>query len=148
MTRPDQPEQTSRVTDSPNSTRLDRACDACQRRKSRCVINLDSASCVMCDFHNQACTFVEGTVPRKQKPANPSNADTPTQQRQSYGSNATTDLIVLRANLAISNSDSQPPRRQPDNSVHDDYTSLHGESLLKKTLGYVLKVFCRTCSEL
>ena len=56
-------------------------------------------------------------------------------------------FIVLQANLGISDSDSQPPRRQSDGSVRDDYANLQGESLLKKTLGYVVKVSSQVCSE-
>lgn len=55
--------------------RPDRPCDACRRRKSRCVINPDSSTCVMCEFHKQACTFVEDAVPRRRKAPN-QNAST------------------------------------------------------------------------
>lgn len=64
---------------SPTIIRPDRPCDACRRRKSRCVINPDSASCVMCQFHKQACTFLEDAAPRRRKLANPvTNSDTAT----------------------------------------------------------------------
>lgn len=46
-----------------------RPCDACRRRKSRCVIpNLAATSCLLCAHHNQPCTFVEDPIPRKKKP--------------------------------------------------------------------------------
>jgi hypothetical protein len=48
-------------------TRRDRPCDACRRRKSRCVIHEGQNSCVLCQFHNQECTFVQSPQPRKRK---------------------------------------------------------------------------------
>lgn len=48
-------------------TKKDRPCDACRRRKSRCQINEGQASCVLCLFHNQDCTFVQSPQPRKRK---------------------------------------------------------------------------------
>jgi hypothetical protein len=47
--------------------RKDRPCDACRRRKSRCVINEGQTSCVLCQFHSQECTFVQSPQPRKRK---------------------------------------------------------------------------------
>ncbi|OAG39185.1 hypothetical protein AYO21_06568 [Fonsecaea monophora] len=55
---------------SPLGVRPDRPCDGCRRRKSRCVINPDAASCVMCEFHKQACTFIEDAAPRRRKQHN------------------------------------------------------------------------------
>jgi hypothetical protein len=48
-------------------SRKDRPCDACRRRKSRCVINEAQNSCVLCQFHSQDCTFVQSPQPRKRK---------------------------------------------------------------------------------
>lgn len=48
-------------------TRKDRPCDACRRRKSKCVIHEGQASCVLCQFHTQECTFVQSPQPRKRK---------------------------------------------------------------------------------
>ena len=48
-------------------TRKDRPCDACRRRKSRCVIHEGQSSCVLCQLHNQECTFVQSPQPRKRK---------------------------------------------------------------------------------
>jgi hypothetical protein len=48
-------------------SRKDRPCDACRRRKSRCVINEGQTSCVLCQFHTQDCTFVQSPQPRKRK---------------------------------------------------------------------------------
>jgi hypothetical protein len=48
-------------------SRKDRPCDACRRRKSKCVINEGQSTCVLCQFHSQECTFVQSPQPRKRK---------------------------------------------------------------------------------
>ncbi|KAH7123603.1 fungal-specific transcription factor domain-containing protein [Dendryphion nanum] len=48
-------------------TRRERPCDACRRRKSRCVIHEGAVLCVLCEFHKQECTFVQSPLPRKRK---------------------------------------------------------------------------------
>ncbi|KAF2674539.1 hypothetical protein BT63DRAFT_449527 [Microthyrium microscopicum] len=48
-------------------SRRERPCDACRRRKSRCVINPGATICVLCDFHKQSCTFLQDPQPRKRK---------------------------------------------------------------------------------
>lgn len=48
-------------------TRKDRPCDACRRRKSKCVIHEAQSACVLCKFHKQDCTFVQSPQPRKRK---------------------------------------------------------------------------------
>lgn len=48
-------------------SRRERPCDACRRRKSRCVINEGALLCVLCEFHKQDCTFVQDPQPRKRK---------------------------------------------------------------------------------
>lgn len=54
--------------DLPNTrTRKDRPCDACRRRKSKCVIHEAQSACVLCKFHKQECTFVQSPQPRKRK---------------------------------------------------------------------------------
>jgi len=57
-------------------SRRERPCDACRRRKSRCVIHEGASLCVLCEFHKQDCTFVESPQPRKRKlPAEPPKND-------------------------------------------------------------------------
>ena len=71
----------SRISDTPNSTlRPERPCDACRRRKSRCVLNGDAPSCTLCTFHRQPCTFQDDPTPRKRKP--PAANDAPNRKRQ------------------------------------------------------------------
>ncbi|KAL2671738.1 nitrogen regulatory protein OTam [Phyllosticta citricarpa] len=48
-------------------SRRERPCDACRRRKSRCVIHDGALLCVLCEFHKQDCTFVQRPLPRKRK---------------------------------------------------------------------------------
>lgn len=48
-------------------SRRERPCDACRRRKSRCVINPGASLCVLCEFHKQSCTFLQDPQPRKRK---------------------------------------------------------------------------------
>lgn len=48
-------------------SRRERPCDACRRRKSRCVIHEGAVLCVLCEFHKQECTFVQSPQPRKRK---------------------------------------------------------------------------------
>ncbi|KAF2088319.1 hypothetical protein K490DRAFT_11100, partial [Saccharata proteae CBS 121410] len=48
-------------------SRRERPCDACRRRKSRCVIHEGAQLCVLCEFHKQQCTFVQSPLPRKRK---------------------------------------------------------------------------------
>ena len=45
----------------------DRPCDACRKRKARCLMNEQQSSCVTCGFHGQDCTFVQDPQPRKRK---------------------------------------------------------------------------------
>jgi hypothetical protein len=126
----------SRIGDTPNSVnKPDRPCDACRRRKSRCVFNSDSSTCVLCDFHKQNCTFEEQPAPRKRKaPAN----ETAVRLKRVYVTAEQTSSN--HADLIRSSDTGQPPRRTSDSSIRtgpviDDYANLQGESLLKKTLG-------------
>ena len=58
---------TSAESGTNTRSRKDRPCDACRRRKSRCVIHEGQTSCVLCQFHTQDCTFVQSPQPRKRK---------------------------------------------------------------------------------
>jgi hypothetical protein len=44
-----------------------RPCDPCRRRKSRCEISESGPPCVLCQFHDQECTFNENPLPRKRR---------------------------------------------------------------------------------
>lgn len=51
-----------------------RISDGCRKRKSKCVLQ-ESQRCVLCEFHKQECTFVEGAQPRKRKLEDPTRSD-------------------------------------------------------------------------
>lgn len=127
----------SRIGDTPNSVnRPDRPCDACRRRKSRCVFNPDSTTCVLCDFHKQNCTFEEQPAPRKRKAPTAESAVRLKRVCVTPGARP-----WRRANISRSSDAGQTQRRTSDSSIRtgpviDDYANLQGESLLKKTLGY------------
>ncbi|EME79032.1 uncharacterized protein MYCFIDRAFT_156359 [Pseudocercospora fijiensis CIRAD86] len=55
-------------------SKRERPCDACRRRKSKCVLQ-EGRRCVLCEFHKQECTFVENAQPRKRKAHDASKAD-------------------------------------------------------------------------
>jgi hypothetical protein len=48
-------------------TRKDRPCDACRRRKGRCIIPQDTETCIMCQSRSEECTFVETPQRRKRR---------------------------------------------------------------------------------
>jgi hypothetical protein len=48
-------------------TRKDRPCDACRRRKSRCIIPDGTDTCMMCHSRSEECTFVENPQRRKRR---------------------------------------------------------------------------------
>jgi len=48
-------------------TRKDRPCDACRRRKSRCIIPENTENCIMCHSRGEECTFVQTPQPRKRR---------------------------------------------------------------------------------
>jgi hypothetical protein len=58
-------------------SRRERPCDACRRRKSRCVIHEGATLCVLCEFHKQECTFVQSPLPRKRKAVEADKKDSP-----------------------------------------------------------------------
>ncbi|KAG0637311.1 hypothetical protein HOY80DRAFT_1052048 [Tuber brumale] len=99
--------------------RRDRPCDACRRRKSRCVMNEGAEICVLCQFHSQECTFVQSPQPRKRRLAS-----------SNVGSE---DQAVIKKRSTEPESPQETAIR--GNMPVDDYASLRGPSLLKTTLG-------------
>lgn len=92
------------------TTKRGRPCDACRRRKSKCVTEDGSAICVLCKFHGQQCTYLEAPQPRKRS-ANPSSGtevQSPTKRR----------FLNLKPGTGV-----------------EEYDTLPGPSLLKHTLG-------------
>ena len=100
---------------SANSARSakERPCDACRRRKTRCVKEKGEDKCVLCKFHTQECTYLHEPVARTRKrKAQPSE--------ETDMGNADDSPHVLRTNIGTG---------------VEEYDELPGESLLKKTLG-------------
>jgi hypothetical protein len=48
-------------------TRKDRPCDACRRRKSRCIIPEGTENCMMCHSRSEECTFIQSPQRRKRR---------------------------------------------------------------------------------
>ncbi|KAH8687921.1 fungal-specific transcription factor domain-containing protein [Tricladium varicosporioides] len=95
-------------------TRRDRPCDACRRRKSRCIMPQDAETCIMCQSRAEQCTFVQSPQRRKRRRIDDEDKN---------GSAAKPGSPEMER----SNSHIKPPI--------NDYTSLPGPSLLKQTLG-------------
>ncbi|CZT52694.1 related to nitrogen regulatory protein [Rhynchosporium secalis] len=112
--------------DSPQQPkRKDRPCDACRKRKSRCVLEDESPICVLCKFHNQECTFVQNPQSRKRKGLQDGDDPVFGKRRQSIASY--NSKKSLRAQTRII--------RTTDGTGVEEYDDLQGPSLLKKTLG-------------
>lgn len=54
-------------TTSNGYARRDRPCDACRRRKSRCIMLQDATMCIMCQSRLEECTFIENPQRRKRR---------------------------------------------------------------------------------
>ena len=106
--------------------RPQRPCDNCRKRKSRCEMLDNDTQCVLCQFHNKPCTFVNDP-PKKRR-------------RVSEGGLAEASLP---SNKPPSSSRTIPEPGEPtaveivrrDQVLVTDYAHLRGPSLLKKTLG-------------
>ena len=106
----------SLMVDNISTSRPDRPCDTCRKRKSRCVFKAESATCFLCDFHKQSCTFEEQPAPRtKRKSTAPETARNNKRRLPS-------ERIEVE-------------QRSADYAQVRDYAELQGESLLKSTLG-------------
>ncbi|KAF8858067.1 hypothetical protein BDZ45DRAFT_591724 [Acephala macrosclerotiorum] len=98
-------------------SRKDRPCDACRRRKSRCVIHEGQTSCVLCQFHTQECTFVQSPQPRKRKLNTEGKEESSAKRRK----RRTTESSVSSLGAT--------------NSLVEDMANIGGPTLLKRTLG-------------
>ncbi|KAI4727942.1 hypothetical protein E4T49_04335 [Aureobasidium sp. EXF-10728] len=91
----------------------ERPCDACRRRKTRCVKEKSEDKCVLCKFHSQECTYLHEPVARTRKRKAQPSEET---------DRGTSD-------------DAHHIRRTNVGTGVEEYDELPGESLLKKTLG-------------
>ncbi|PSN69607.1 hypothetical protein BS50DRAFT_631613 [Corynespora cassiicola Philippines] len=98
-------------------SRRERPCDACRRRKSRCVINEGASLCVLCDFHKQECTFVQSPLPRKRKVADDGKKDSPNNTKK-RSVDAEPPPLALPTPTITATAPSPPPPQPPLASVH------------------------------
>lgn len=99
-----------KTSNSPSGPTRTRPCDACRRRKSKCVTEPGKSICVLCNFHSQACTYLQAPQPRKRPTVHGTAAD---------GSGAKRNRTI---------------RTKPGTGI-EEYDTLPGPSLLKRTLG-------------
>ncbi|EWC45253.1 hypothetical protein DRE_05980 [Drechslerella stenobrocha 248] len=125
------------ITTSTNARgRKDRPCDACRRRKSRCVMNEDSSVCVLCKFHNQDCTFLQSPQPRKRRLPAAAAAGSDDEKHSASNKKRSMDdpdSPSQQAKRVSSTEETKDPLRPT--LPPDDYANLQGRTLLKKTLG-------------
>lgn len=84
--------------------------DACRRRKSKCVTEEGETVCILCNFHSQNCTYLEAPQPRKRAP--------PSATTDAQSPSKRTRTILLKPGTGV-----------------EEYDTLPGPSLLKRTLG-------------
>ncbi|KAF2442244.1 hypothetical protein P171DRAFT_456225 [Karstenula rhodostoma CBS 690.94] len=96
-------------------TRRERPCDACRRRKSRCVIHEGAVLCVLCEFHKQECTFVQSPLPRKRKVVDGEKKDSPSAPKKSKSVEPPPLALPTPTITATAPS---PPHQSPSGSVH------------------------------
>ncbi|GIZ46083.1 hypothetical protein CKM354_000922200 [Cercospora kikuchii] len=97
-----------------------RPCDACRRRKSKCVTEDGSSICVLCRFHGQACTYIEAPQPRKRNI-----------QAQAQALSATASTVSTASQVPLKRK--RTLHLKPGTGV-EEYDTLPG-SLLTCTLG-------------
>ncbi|KAK3997769.1 fungal-specific transcription factor domain-containing protein [Cladorrhinum sp. PSN332] len=51
------------------ANRVDRPCDTCRKRKSKCAKEPGQERCVLCAFHNRDCTYLDVPRPRQKRKA-------------------------------------------------------------------------------
>ncbi|KAI9731633.1 MAG: Fungal specific transcription factor [Claussenomyces sp. TS43310] len=94
-----------------------RPCDACRKRKSRCVLRPSQSVCVLCQFHEEECTFIEDPPRQSHKRA----SDAPRSSRPKK---------IVRSNSPMDEHDHIRNVKPVTN-----YDALRGPSLLKRSLG-------------
>ncbi|RFU27579.1 hypothetical protein B7463_g8759, partial [Scytalidium lignicola] len=117
---------TSEGSGSHIRSRKDRPCDACRRRKSRCVTNDGQLSCVLCQFHSQECTFVQSPQPRKRK------LNVEVKEEDGGTKRRSPDRTYDRKRRTTASSISSTGAT---NSLIEEMANIGGPALLKRTLG-------------
>lgn len=111
-----QPNQPKKKNEPPQPRTKSRPCDHCRRRKTKCLMIPEQHTCKMCQSKGLKCTFNENTTTSLKRGMNTSNL------------NDNSKRLKLE--------DIDPPPNVPVRDVHPikDYSSMQGNSLLKKTL--------------
>ncbi|KAI9812477.1 MAG: Fungal specific transcription factor [Pycnora praestabilis] len=117
----------STVESTGGRSRRDRPCDACRKRKSRCVIHESSKICVLCEFHKQDCTFVQSPQPRKRRLTSDGKEEVNKRRSPENGSKS-------RAGGALQQTSSDPSGATT-NAAPDAVSPTDGSTRLKETLG-------------
>lgn len=98
-----------------------RPCDYCRRRKARCITLKDAKACLNCQVKEMECTFVEAPISRKKKA--PPVVSVEGSSDPFLASSAGSKKAKLDKNLGIR-----------EVTPVQDYSSMRGRSLLKRTL--------------
>ncbi|RPA85500.1 hypothetical protein BJ508DRAFT_189361, partial [Ascobolus immersus RN42] len=120
----------------PTGKKKDRPCDACRRRKSRCVMHEGEKSCVLCQFHSQDCTFVQSPQPRTKRRLPTSDGAGTEEQNASKKRFVPLPFVQTRDSNSPASKDSnksEPAKAQP--VTVESYAQLKEPTLLRKTLG-------------
>ncbi|CAE7000359.1 hypothetical protein CFE70_000994 [Pyrenophora teres f. teres 0-1] len=97
-------------------SRRERPCDACRRRKSRCVIHEGAALCVLCEFHKQECTFVQSPLPRKRKVVDGEKKDSPNNTKKRSVDSDPPPLALSTPTITATAPSPPPPAPPPQPS--------------------------------
>ncbi|KAJ4372212.1 Fungal specific transcription factor [Neocucurbitaria cava] len=98
-------------------SRRERPCDACRRRKSRCVIHEGAVLCVLCEFHKQECTFVQSPLPRKRKVVDGDKKDSSNNTKKRSVDSEPPPLALSTPTITAT-APSPPPPQPQLNSLH------------------------------
>jgi len=124
---------TSAESGSNVRARKDRPCDACRRRKSRCVMQEGQQTCVLCHFHTQECTFVQSPQPRKRKLNAEGKEESSAKRRSPDRSDGS-----HRGHI-----DSSTSSNGATSSLIEEMANIGGPTMLKRTLGLQDDRYCQ-----
>lgn len=101
LKRQDQQEQSPRLPQRARSTRAERSCDTCRRRKLKCVRAAEEARCVLCSFHQRPCTYLDEPQQRRKRRQ---------KQKQQAAASTTTPIISVLLKLSLHHLPPRPSR--------------------------------------
>ena len=91
-------------------TRKDRPCDACRRRKSRCIIPEGTDICLMCQSRAEECTFVQSPQRRKRRKVE-TGENSPEANKPRYVINWVNIKYVLIINSVVRSPDAERSKK-------------------------------------